>query len=645
MHRKSSESWPRTRYVLKDHEAIAQHFPDPNVTLLSPAFLWPETIPPGFKEGTSAPTDEGTLDLFLSLLAERNHWMVYNPSDFQSEAGRDIPYLLLSSSNLDLDINAETNSCHPTPKLRIWIQGSAHGDEPGSEQAVLAFLGKLDSDPTWTTSLLEKVEILVLPRYNADGACYASRHFASDINPARDNICQTSRQTTSIKALYNSFSPHVSIDMHEFGARYRYLGGRYVQAVDGQFAVAKNLNIAHEIRHLSETLFTTGLGKALNAANLRWQPYAVGNSYQGADVPLEFVEAGGDAKITRNAWGLTQSIAFLCEARGIGIADQHFARRTYTGLVMLVTIVDISAGHVDDILATLDKARHDFVNGRDDIVVTDTRTEGVSNGWQDKYSHSHSHPSPSPHPRPFIDTTTGALIHLDMKFLSSNPLLPVITRKRPKAYIIPPSPAQKLIVSKLSSLGLYLLVTSEPMDTSGENEREKRNQQDSVGVTTTVPPAESPHFSSKSTPITIPNLNRSPLTFGDMYSTNDQLSPSSTSRLYPHHPSRLRQSISSGRSLSPPSISSSLSPHRIRKRIMTTVTTSIAKTDEIPRGSFVLDTRQKNAGLAFMALEPESEASFATSGILDGVMEEDEEEENGEENKGFVWRVMHDLDE
>ncbi|RVX74888.1 hypothetical protein B0A52_01165 [Exophiala mesophila] len=538
MHRKSSESWPRTRYVLKDHEAIAQHFPDPNVTLLSPAFLWPETIPPGFKEGTSAPTDERTLDLFLSLLAERNHWMVYNPSDFQSEAGRDIPYLLLSSSNLDLDIDSEANSSSPTQKLRIWIQASAHGDEPGSEQAVLAFLGKLDSDPTWTTWLLQKVEILVLPRYNADGACHASRHFASDINPARDNICQTSRQTTSIKALYNSFSPHVSIDMHEFGARYRYLGGRYVQAVDGQFAVAKNLNIAHEIRQLSETLFTTGLGKALNEANLRWQPYAVGNSYQGADTPLEFVEAGGDAKITRNAWGLTQSIAFLCEARGIGIADQHFARRTYTGLVMLSTIVDISAGHVGEILATLDKARRDFVNGCDDIVVTDTRTEGVSHGWQDKYSlysHSHSYSqTPQSHPRPFIDTSTGALVHLDMTFLSSTPLLPVITRKRPKAYIIPPSPAQKLIVSKLSSLGLRLSVPSESiMDTSGANEREEQRnqQQDSFGVTAAVSRSESAPFSSSKslTPTTtttttttkIPNLNRSTTTLpsGNMFIT------------------------------------------------------------------------------------------------------------------------------
>ena len=44
--------------VSKDSDTIVgDNFPDVNITLLSPAFLNPESVPDGFKDGTDGPTD------------------------------------------------------------------------------------------------------------------------------------------------------------------------------------------------------------------------------------------------------------------------------------------------------------------------------------------------------------------------------------------------------------------------------------------------------------------------------------------------------------------------------------------------------------------------------------------------------------
>jgi hypothetical protein len=44
--------------VRRDTAVIASAFPDPNVTLLAPAFQKPESIPERFANGSSGPTDQ-----------------------------------------------------------------------------------------------------------------------------------------------------------------------------------------------------------------------------------------------------------------------------------------------------------------------------------------------------------------------------------------------------------------------------------------------------------------------------------------------------------------------------------------------------------------------------------------------------------
>ncbi|KAK1978690.1 carboxypeptidase [Colletotrichum cereale] len=401
--------------VIPDSEAVAANFPEvEDVELFSPAFANPESVPSGFANGTSGPTNEATLDYFLRTLAARNEWMTYHSPDFRSEEGRAIPYVYLSASEpVPGGLESRANASAPG-KVRVWMQGGVHGNEPAGDQALLALLGKLDANATWAASVLGKVDIMMLPRYNPDGVAYFQRYLATNYDPNRDHTKLARQQTRDIKRLVMGFAPHVGVDCHEYSPTTPFgADGQWVDAQDGQFSAMKNANIHPDIRGLSETVFADAVAAAMERRGLRWGPYVTGPS--GTD-DLVLEETTGDAKIGDSAIALGQAVMFLTETRGIGLADQHWQRRVAAGLTMVEAIVQTAADRAGELYATIEGARAKFIAGTDDIVVTESaRPTNIS--WQ------------------FIEAATGALVDVPARFLNTTPVVANLTRSRPKAYV------------------------------------------------------------------------------------------------------------------------------------------------------------------------------------------------------------------
>lgn len=435
--------------------------------------------------------------------------MTYGTADYQSEEGRGFPYLFLSASTQSL-----TSSTNSSSKLRVWIQGAVHGNEPAGDQSLLALVGKMDANQTWAQSILETMDILVLPRYNPDGVAYFQRTLASNLDPNRDHVKLARQQTRDIKTSFSKFAPHIAVDMHEFSAPTRY-GGSYVHASDALYSAAKNLNINADIRQMSEELFAVNMGTALEDVGLRWEPYVTGTSNSTAGSSIRFAEAGSDAKIGRNAMGLTQTIAFLCEARGIGLADQHIQRRTVASLVMAEAIIQTAADNAERVYQTITNGIEDFINSNEDIVVTDSTT------YADRTFQ-------------MVDVTNGSLVDAPVQFASTTPTTANLTRSRPEAYIIPRAWAD--LVARLEVSGLEATVMPQAF----------RGMVEALNITSVV--------------------------FDDTY---------------------------------------------YEGVVPVTVTTStVQKEVELPAGSFAISTRQRNAALAFVALEPENIDSYVAFNIV-----------------------------
>lgn len=350
------------QFYERDNELVAAQFPEPNMTLLSPYFLNPETIEPGFSNSTQASTSQADVDHFLQSLAARNEWMTYQVADFKSEEGRSIPMVYLSS---------KTSFASNSTKIRVWLQSYIHGNEPAAEQALLALLGKMDANQTWAARILQNIDVFAVPRPNPDGAYYFQRLLASNFDPNRDHVKLARQPTRDLKALFSAFSPHIAIDMHEFSAG-RPWGKNRTLAADSLFSAAKNLNIHPDIRDLAEGLFAKSIGGLMDERGFRWEPYVTKKELGNGTVLFE--EAGSDAKIGRNAMGLTQCVSFLSETRGIGVGDQDYKRRTATGLTLLEAVLQTAADEHERVYSTVEGAIQKFIEGSDEIVVTDSAT-------------------------------------------------------------------------------------------------------------------------------------------------------------------------------------------------------------------------------------------------------------------------------
>jgi hypothetical protein len=377
------------------------------VELYSPAFLDPDSVPDEFANGTSGPTSQALLEDFLQGLADRNRWMTYNTPNFTSEEGRSIPYVWLSNTE---DFNGTSSD-----KLRIYVHGAVHGNEPGGDQAVMAFLGKLDNNSTWAEEVLEKADFLVIPRYNPDGVAYFQRYFATGFDPNRDHVKLARQQTLDIKAINVAWDAHVSVDCHEYGVR-PLANNSLLSAQDGQFSAFKNMNTHPRIRALAEGLFRDSIAAAMDANNLTHGPYVVIPS----QIPLrlnEFItDNNGEDQIA-----LSQGISYLSETRGIGLADSHFARRTLAGLTIIEAVVQTAVDNAEDVLALIEDARAEYATTEAEIIIT-SRPNVTNTTW------------------PFISIANGSTLEVPVTFA------------RPEAYVF--SGAWSEVASKLRATGV-----------------------------------------------------------------------------------------------------------------------------------------------------------------------------------------------
>jgi hypothetical protein len=431
--------------------------------------------------------------------------MSFRVADFVSEEGRIFPYVYLSTPSNASAVAGDSE------KLRVWIQGSVHGNEPAGDEATLALLGAMDANATWSASFLKVMDIIILPRYNPDGNAYFQRTLASNFDPNRDHIKLARRHVTrDIKEWFSSYSPHIAIDMHEYGAATRY-SGNYSNAADGMFSAAKNLNIHPSIRDLSENMFAPAINASMLSKSLRGEQYMTASRTD----PPRLDEAGTDAKIGRNAMGLTQCVTFLFETRGIGIASQSFKRRTLAGLQMILGVLETARDNADEVHETMKMAIQGVIESKEDIIVTDY-TKYTNRTWT------------------MVDRRNGAVVQLPVEFASTTPATANLTRTRPEGYIIPRAWAD--LAERLRVSGLEV----ETMDHVFTGEVEAYN------ITT-----------------------------------------------------------------------SSLARSYYEGTVLNTVTTETLKHEiTLPSGSFFVSSAQKNAGLAFVALEPENIDSYVSFGIV-----------------------------
>ncbi|MBI5719802.1 MAG: peptidase M14 [Burkholderiales bacterium] len=324
---------------------------------------------------------------------------------------------------------------------RVLLVGQQHGDEPAGAEALLALAGLLAPGGA-LAPLLDRLEVIVLPRANPDGAALAQRvgRHGSDIN--RDHLLLRTPEARAVAKLVQEFDPAVVVDAHEHTVVGRYLEKfGAVQRNDLLLQYATTANLPRELTRASEAWFRQPLIDALAREGLTSEWYYT-NALVAGDLRLAM--GGVQPDTARNVYGLRNAVSILLETRGVGIGRLHLARRVHTHVVAMRSILGEAAARAEDLLALRAAAGAEVAGGacRGEAVVLAAQT-------------------PMTREVVMLDPESGADKPIQAQWLSSLELRPMKTRARPCGYWL--AADAEAAVQRLQSLGVRLQRLAEPL--------------------------------------------------------------------------------------------------------------------------------------------------------------------------------------
>lgn len=454
---------PAKEYV--ERREVAGRYPDPAVEIATPAF----------RAGRADFTSQAELESFVLDLGARSPDLRVRVAG-RSQEDRAIPLLVFARPSAAGGPDVLKNG-----KPTVLIIGQQHGNEPAGGEAALALA--LELATTGRAGVLDKVNVLIVPRANPDGAFHFVRglHDGGDVN--RDHLLQVTPEGRALGRVFSEFQPDVVLDCHEFGVRTRWFEKfGTLQGYDAliQYATVSNLPVA--LTTLAEQTFRQPLLRALDAEHLSHSWYYA-STY---DMKDPVVSMGGVAPDTgRNVAGLRNSVSFLIETRGVGIGKAHFKRRVHTHLVAMNAFLDSAAQNGPALLTTLRDIRGQVASqaGSGNLIVSGAAT-------------------PTRHTLAMIDPDTGADKEVEVAWRDALQLQIRLERSRPSAYVLPASETEA--VRHLRLLGVTVLRIAAPASVSVEQYRVtasaqakkedvRRNDDDAapsvIRVTTALEPA------------------------------------------------------------------------------------------------------------------------------------------------------------
>lgn len=336
----------------------------------------------------------------------------------QSKKGLQIPMLLLSK---------------PTeqPKIRVWLQGGLHGDEPASTESLLYLVYDLLHNAE-NASLLEALEIAIVPMANVDGYLKQQRNNAEDIDLNRDQTKLMGHETPLLKKAFAAFDPQVALDFHEFRPYRRdfaKLGNFGVtSAYDLMFLYSGNLNVPPSLRDFTNSHFLNPAREKLTAAGLRHHDYFTTDEALGS---IHFNMGSNSARSSATNFALQNRISTLFEVRGVGIGRTSFKRRMHSGYLVALSYLQQAAKSPDAIRQAIAAANA----YADSVTVKSSRKV---------YKHALD----------FIDLDKVTLLPIELEVHDAGQTLPRLRRVRPAAYVL--TADQLDVVSKIRTFGFQV---------------------------------------------------------------------------------------------------------------------------------------------------------------------------------------------
>ena len=314
--------------------AVAARFPPPPITYTTP----------GLQGSRVNFTTQAEIQAWLreqAAAASRTPGLVASVLPIgRTQRGVALEALVLTRS-----ANTDPGTLVASGKPTVLLIGQQHGNEPAGSEALLVIARELAQG--LLLPLLEKINVVIVPRANPDGANSEQRATYGGLDLNRDHLLLNTREAQALAKLEQGYLPTVVVDAHEYTVVGRYLEKfGTVQKFDALLQYATTANLPEFLTKAAEEWYRRPLLAALKNEGLstEWY-YTTSNDLQDKKISM----GGTQPDTGRNVNGLKNAVSLLIETRGVGIGRLHIQRRVHTHVVAMSSVLASTAQRASEL--------------------------------------------------------------------------------------------------------------------------------------------------------------------------------------------------------------------------------------------------------------------------------------------------------
>ena len=241
--------------------------------------------------------------------------------------------------------STDPGSLQASGRPTVLLIGQQHGDEPAGSEALLVIARELSQG--LLQPLLERINVIIVPRANPDGAATGQRVTQSGLDMNRDHLLLATPEAQALAKLTRDYRPTVVVDAHEYTAVGRFLEKfGALQRFDALVQYATTANTPEFLTRAAEEWYRRPLLASLQAQGLSSEWYYTTST----DLADKKVSMGGVQPDTgRNVHGLKNSVSLLIETRGVGLGRLHIQRRVHTHVTAISSVLASTAQRTSEL--------------------------------------------------------------------------------------------------------------------------------------------------------------------------------------------------------------------------------------------------------------------------------------------------------
>jgi len=241
------------------------------------------------------------------------------------------------------------------PKVKVLLFAQQHGDEPSGKEALTLLLAKAASRTM--DAIVEKVDLLIVPQMNPDGAERRQRRSADTLDLNRSHVLLNSPEVKGLHDLFLAEMPEVTLDIHEFGSySTSWIKSGFIKTADVQLGMLTNLNSPARIRQYQRDRVFGFIADAMREKNYRFGEYIVGSPEDRIRHSTTEINDG------RQSFGILGTLSFIQEGRNGKELEDRLERRARSQLAAVEALLEFCARYTAEICSLVSGERADLLH-------------------------------------------------------------------------------------------------------------------------------------------------------------------------------------------------------------------------------------------------------------------------------------------